>query len=193
MTAAAAGYWAALPMVVGIAGSLTIPRLATPERRFTIVMLLCMAASVASLALLTTEPVVLTGALLLQGLVRSSLMTVLVLTLMELPQIDARHAGTASGLFFSAAEIGGVLGPLGLGVVFDISGGFDAGLYLLAALTAATSGNAEMLGLDREIGRIAPGYLADIAIVAGNPAADIATVRRMVAVYQAGECVASSC
>ncbi len=137
MTAAAAGYWAALPMVVGIAGSLTIPRLATPERRFTIVMLLCMAASVASLALLTTEPVVLTGALLLQGLVRSSLMTVLVLTLMELPQIDARHAGTASGLFFSAAEIGGVLGPLGLGVVFDISGGFDAGLYLLAALTAA--------------------------------------------------------
>ncbi len=67
------------------------------------------------------------------------------------------------------------------------------GMTPLAALTAATSGNAEMLGLDREIGRIAPGYLADIAIVAGNPAADIATVRRMVAVYQAGECVASSC
>ena len=35
------------------------------------------------------------------------------LVLMELPEVGARHMGAAGGLFFSAAEIGGVLGPLG--------------------------------------------------------------------------------
>lgn len=134
MTTTAAGYWAALPMLVGIVGSLTIPRLATPARRFRILMALCTTASVSSLLLLSVEPVVLTTALLLQGLVRASLMTVLILTLMELPGMNPRRAGTASGLFFSSAEIGGVLGPLGLGLLYDATGGFSAGLYALSAI-----------------------------------------------------------
>jgi len=74
---------------------------------------------------------------LLQGIARSSLMTVLILTLVELPGIGERHAGTASGLFFSAAEVGGVLGPLSLGVFYDLTGAFSAGLYALAAVAAA--------------------------------------------------------
>lgn len=136
-TAVAAGYWAALPMVVGIIGSLTIPRLATPERRFKILVALCASAGTACLALLLQGDAILTGALILQGFVRASLMTVLILTLMELPSVQTHHAGAASGLFFSAAEIGGVLGPLGLGLMYDLSGGFAAGLYCLAAIAAA--------------------------------------------------------
>ena len=133
----AAGYWAALPMVVGIIGSLTIPRLATPPRRFGILVTLCVSAGLACLALLLPGDITLTAALILQGFVRASLMTVLILTLMELPSVPTRHAGTASGLFFSAAEIGGVLGPLGLGLMYDLTGGFAAGLYSLAAIAAA--------------------------------------------------------
>lgn len=132
-----AGYWAALPMVVGIIGSLTIPRLATPERRFRILLALCAAAALASAALTFSGDLVLAFALVLQGFVRASLMTILILTLMELPVVQERHAGTASGLFFSAAEIGGVLGPLGLGLMHDLTGGFNAGLYALAAIAAA--------------------------------------------------------
>ncbi len=142
MSAEVAGYWAALPMLVGILGSLVIPRLATPPRRFQILLALAVSAGTASLLLQFTTPAVLTGALILQGLVRASLMTVLILTLMELPGLDNRQAGTASGLFFSAAEVGGVLGPLGLGVLFDVTGTFTTGLYGLtlvaAALAAAT-------------------------------------------------------
>ena len=63
-------------------------------------------------------------------------MTVLILTLMELPGLDTRQAGTASGMFFSAAEIGGVLGPLGLGVLYDLSGTFNTGLYALTSVAA---------------------------------------------------------
>lgn len=134
MSATAAGYWAALPMLIGILGSLTIPRLATPERRFLILGLLCAAAAVSSFLLTLDGTGVTTVALLVQGLVRSTLMTVLILTLMELPGMKPEQAGTASGLFFSAAEVGGVLGPLGLGLIYDLTHGFDAGLYTLTAV-----------------------------------------------------------
>jgi cyanate permease len=98
---------------------------------------------------------VLTGALILQGFVRSSLMTVLILTLIELPAVNERHAGTASGLFFSAAEVGGVLGPLGLGLMYDVTGGFHAGLYALAGLAAAMAVGA--IGLSRLANAPRPG------------------------------------
>lgn len=150
MAAAAAGNWAALPMLVGAVGSLIIPRLATPARRYRILLMLCLSAALASLALLVVHPLVLPAALVLQGLARASLMTVLILTLVELPGLDSRHAGTASGLFFTAAEVGGVLGPLGLGLLYDATGGFAAGLYALAAVAAAMAlGTARLAGLVR--------------------------------------------
>jgi MFS-type transporter involved in bile tolerance (Atg22 family) len=44
--------------------------------------------------------------------------------------------GAAGGMYFTAGEIGGVLGPLTIGTLADLSGGFAAGLYFLAALCA---------------------------------------------------------
>ena len=41
-------------------------------------------------------------------------MTILLLILMEIPQVAFCYAGSAGGMFFAAAEIGGVLGPLSL-------------------------------------------------------------------------------
>ncbi|MBO6565396.1 MAG: MFS transporter [Pseudomonadales bacterium] len=135
LSAVHAGYWAALPTVIGIIGSLIIPRLATPERRFNILLALSAAAFLASLLLRFNEPESLITGLLLQGIARSSLMTVLILTLVELPEIGERYAGVASGLFFSAAELGGVMGPLTLGFLYTPSGGFTNGLTLLTMIT----------------------------------------------------------
>ncbi len=129
-----ASYWAALPTVIGIAGSLLIPRLATPDRRFTILLGLCLAALLASLLLQFSGGPLQTLGLIMQGIARSALMTVLVLTLVELPGIDESRAGTASGMFFSAAEIGGVLGPLGLGILYDSTHDFTAGLGALSVV-----------------------------------------------------------
>ena len=135
LSAVNAGYWAALPTVIGIIGSLIIPRLATPERRFNILLALSAAAFLASLLLRFNEPESLITGLLLQGIARSSLMTVLILTLVELPEIGERYAGVASGLFFSAAELGGVMGPLTLGLLYTPGGGFTSGLTLLTMIT----------------------------------------------------------
>lgn len=138
LSAVNAGYWAAFPTLIGIAGSLIIPRLATPERRFQILIGLSVMALLASLLLRFSEPSSLLSGLLLQGIARSSLMTVLILTLVELPEIGERYAGVASGLFFSAAEIGGMLGPFTLGLLYAPNVGFSAGLWLLSAIALST-------------------------------------------------------
>jgi len=143
MTPDVAGYWATLPTVVGMIGSLIIPRLATPERRFAILLGLCLLAVLSTLLLQFSDRFPLTLGLVLQGIARSSLMTVLILTLVELPGVGDRYAGIASGMFFTAAEVGGVLGPLGIGFLYDTSGEFSSALSALTVvallLTAGSS------------------------------------------------------
>ena len=65
---------------------------------------------------------------------------------MELPGIGERHVGTASGLFFSSAELGGVLGPVSLGFVYDLFGHFTYALGLLTLVAIALSATALRLG-----------------------------------------------
>ena len=48
-----------------------------------------------------------------------------------------------------------------------------AGMSPEEALKTATIIGAELLGLENELGRIAPGFLADIVAVEGDPTADI--------------------
>jgi len=136
LSPAAAGTWAALPTVVGIAGALLIPRLALPHRRVAILLALIAAAALGPLLLVQADgqPAPLAAGLVLQGIARSSLMTLAMLVLLETDEVGAANAGAAGGLFFAAAEIGGVLGPLSLGALSDLTGGFDAGLYLLTGL-----------------------------------------------------------
>ena len=145
-----ASYWAALPTVIGIIGSLLIPRLATPNRRLHILLGLSLAALVSSLLLqLVSGPLLILG-LVMQGIVRSGLTTVLVLTLVEMPGIGESRTGTASGLFFSAAEIGGMLGPLGLGMLYDATGNFHAALAGLSAVAISlTVGTLFLAGAAR--------------------------------------------
>ncbi|WFL76220.1 amidohydrolase family protein [Altererythrobacter arenosus] len=46
-------------------------------------------------------------------------------------------------------------------------------------LASATTGAAAVLGLDNEIGRLAPGYSADIIAVKGDPLADVAVLEKV--------------
>ena len=140
-----AGYWAAIPTVVGIAGSLLIPRLATPARRFHILVALTLCAAFASILLQFSTDLPLITGLILQGIARSSLMTVLILTLLELPAVGEKYAGVASGLFFTAAEVGGVMGPISLGILYDLSGSFSSGLYLLSSISLLLAISAVVL------------------------------------------------
>ena len=134
MSATAAGYWASIPTAVGILGALAIPRLAVPSRRLAILLCLFVCAGVAALLIQSPAGAALASGLVLQGIARTSLMTVLVLVLANSRGVDARTMGLAGGLFFTAAEIGGVLGPLSVGLLSDATGGFSAGLFLLSGV-----------------------------------------------------------
>jgi cyanate permease len=137
MSAAAAGYWASVPTAVGIAGALAIPRLAVPSRRLPILLGLFVCAGVATLLIDSPAGPVLASGLIFQGIARSSMLTIVVLVLMETRGVASQSRGLAGGLFFSAAEIGGVLGPLSVGFLSDVTGGFSAALFLLTGVCAA--------------------------------------------------------
>ncbi|MCH1521211.1 MAG: MFS transporter [Arenicellales bacterium] len=126
---------ATIPVAVGILSALTLPRMAVGSRRFSVLKLLFSCSVLASLALLG-EPVGiwLYLALIVEGIAAGSMMTVLVLTLVEVPGVGDKRAGTAGGLFFSAAEIGGVGGPVLLGILFHAQGRFSSSLMVLALL-----------------------------------------------------------
>ena len=149
MTAQQAGYWATIPTAVGIAGSLMIPRFATPERRLLILAGLAIFAGLSTILLHAEPGPLLVAGLVAQGIARSSLMTVAMLTLVETRGVGEKYAGTAGGLFFSAAEIGGAGGPIAMGALFDATGGFDSGLWLLTGLaTALLLGAVRLRALD---------------------------------------------
>jgi imidazolonepropionase-like amidohydrolase len=65
----------------------------------------------------------------------------------------------------------------------------EAGMAPEAALLAGTARGAELLGLGDRAGVLAPGRLADIVAVPGDPRQDIALVRRVGFVMAAGAVV----
>lgn len=62
----------------------------------------------------------------------------------------------------------------------------QAGEDPVHALTAATSLNAEAMGLSDQIGSLKPGYLADVVAIDGDPREDITAVTRVVFVARGG-------
>ncbi len=76
--------------------------------------------------------------------------------------------------------------PYGLGFVVEIEQLSEAGLGPAGALRAATVTAADALGLAGELGVIAPGALADLVLLDGNPLDDITNLRRVRAVLANG-------
>ena len=76
--------------------------------------------------------------------------------------------------------------PYGLGLIVEVEQLAEAGLGPAGALRAATLTAAEALGLEGELGIIAPGALADLVLLDGNPLDDISNLRRVRAVLANG-------
>jgi imidazolonepropionase-like amidohydrolase len=67
----------------------------------------------------------------------------------------------------------------------------EHGASSMAAIRAATSAGARLLGIDRETGSIEAGKAADLVLVEGDPLVDLARLARPAAVWQAGRLVSA--
>jgi imidazolonepropionase-like amidohydrolase len=66
----------------------------------------------------------------------------------------------------------------------------EAGMTPIQAIATATTTAAALLGMDQELGAIAPGYFADMIAVEGDPVTDISAVTHHVRwVMKAGKVV----
>ncbi len=129
-----AGFWASGPTVVGIFAALIIPRLATPELRVKIMAGLFAAALSATLLLQYSDPSIIALAVIMQGIAKGAMMTLTILILLDLKEVGPTRTGLVGGMFFTFAEIGGVLGPLSIGVISQYTGGFSASLWMLSGV-----------------------------------------------------------
>jgi imidazolonepropionase-like amidohydrolase len=65
----------------------------------------------------------------------------------------------------------------------------DAGMTPLQSLRSATIESARMLGVDKEVGALRPGYLADIIAVDSDPTVDIRALRTIGFVMKGGKTI----
>lgn len=134
MTPVQAGYWASVPTLFGMIASLSLPRMATAEWRFPILYGLFACAGGAALLIWTEHGVALAAGLVLMGMCRGAMTSISILLLMDTGEGKANRVGAASGLYFSAGEIGGVLGPTSMGALAYATGNFDASLFMMCGI-----------------------------------------------------------
>jgi len=129
-----AGYWASVPTLLGVVATLILPQFATEGRRAPLLTAMLAMAGVSVLFITASSASVLAPALVASGTARSMIMPICMLVLMDDPRIGARNMAAAGGLFFTAGEVGGVLGPIVTGFLADSTGGFATSIWTLAAV-----------------------------------------------------------
>lgn len=143
-----AGVYSALPYLISIPAVLIIPRM-IPQRLMGRTIAVLGLIGGAAVFLIAASLVPLTLGLFLYGLAISPLVPLLVLILMETPQVGSEHMGTAGGMFFCISEIGGFFGPYIVGALVDLTGSFLAGAAFLALLGCGIFGLMFLLNSER--------------------------------------------
>ena len=92
-------------------------------------------------------------------------------------------AGITVAMGTDASNIGALHGP---SVFREMELMARAGLTPLQVLRASTTNGAKVMGMERELGRIAPGQLADLVVLDANPLADLNNASRIHRVLKDG-------
>jgi len=134
LSASAAGLAASIPLATGIPAVLFMPRFVPPHLRGKTIAVCALITILNLLMIIKTTGMLLYAALIIFGFFASPFMPLMLLILMDSPEIKTKYMGSAGGMFFCVAEIGGFAGPLIMGILVDITGTFLSGALFLSAL-----------------------------------------------------------
>ena len=129
-----ASLLATIPIVIGIISALTVPRFTNNDTRIKILALLFINAAFSLLLLQSNNLMIFIIGLFFLGISTGSLIAIILNHLSETKDISYNNIGIAGGLFFSIIEIGGVLGPFFIGLIYDLYNNFNVALSLYALL-----------------------------------------------------------
>jgi cyanate permease len=142
---AVAGFAASIPDLVGLPFALIGPRLVPPQLRGRMVATMSVVGAVALFMVATTSGIFFLIGLILLGTINWAAAPLLMLVLMDMPEVGSRYMGSVGGLYFCVSEIGGFAGPFMMGALVDVTGSFLIGVCTLAALRLAIAVMALLL------------------------------------------------
>jgi cyanate permease len=131
-----AGYLASIPTWVGLLGSAVIPGVALAGARRPIIVGLLLIEGVSMYIVGISAGASLLVSLIVYGIFSGAVMPLMLVVMMDLPEVGADYTGIASGLFFSIGACMGFIGPILVGYLTDLSGSFIPALILLAIVVA---------------------------------------------------------
>ena len=129
----AASNWTAGSLGVGIVASLLLPP-RIKRQNFSLILSCTVLVILVSLVSITFLPSYIIPLSVMVAGLRSALIPIVILALMESPKLNPKQMGTAYGLWFASAEIGGVLGPVSAGRTADSAFGYDGVIWLMCAV-----------------------------------------------------------
>ena len=127
-------FLASIPIFIGIISALIIPRFSNNKTRIIILLMLFLNAILALFLLQSLTLHIFIFGLILLGISTGSLLSLLLNHLSETKDISYNNMGIAGGLFFAIIEIGGVLGPFSIGIIYDYYTDFNIALSFYALL-----------------------------------------------------------
>jgi cyanate permease len=136
----------------GICGSILIPKLhlyLQSKKRAIAVTLFTL--SLAILVFGVTSGMSMWIGIALTWFFMRGLLPLLLVTLMDMPEIGSKHMGIVGGLYFSIGEIGGFGGPFLMGFFKDITGSFLSGIIFLVVVIQVAIVCTAYLNVDASI------------------------------------------
>lgn len=141
----ASSNWIAVAGLFGIASLFTVPHLATRFGRPTMLTVLFGWLAIGILVIAVGSPTMVVGAVLLMGL-RAGMVPLMIMSLMDADGVTSHNMGAANGLWFSAAQVGAVIGPTVIGVLSEQAGGFRTAFVVLAAVCGCGAALVQIYG-----------------------------------------------
>jgi len=145
MSGQQAGFAASITMAAGIPSILILPSVVPARLRGRAMAILSILAAINIVLVMQTSGASLLIGLATLGFISAPFMSLLLLILMDSPGVETNFMGSAGGMFFCVAEIGGFAGPFFMGVLVDLTGTFMAGALFLASLCIAMAALTRLL------------------------------------------------